>query len=87
MYRKNIDEIYEELSSNKLGLSKEESESRLEKNGPNKLQEKKKEPIWKKILEQFTDILIIILLVAAVVSIIVDPHEWKILCMIIYIST
>ena len=76
MYRKNIDEIYEELSSNKLGLSKEESKSRLEKNGPNKLQEKKKEPIWKKILEQFTDILIIILLVAAVVSIIVDPHEW-----------
>ena len=75
MYRKQINEIYDELKSEKLGLSSTEANDRLTKNGPNRLEEKKKESIWKKILEQFNDILIIILIVAAVVSYIVDPSE------------
>ncbi|MEF9967713.1 MAG: calcium-translocating P-type ATPase, PMCA-type, partial [Longicatena sp.] len=53
-----------------------EIESIREKCGPNELKEEKKQSIFVKFLLQFTDPLIIVLIAAAVVSIVVDPHEW-----------
>ncbi len=60
----------------KNGLTESEAKLRLEKNGKNSLSEKKKEPMIVRFLKQFTDPLIIILLIAAVVSIVVDPTEF-----------
>ena len=44
--------------------------------GENSLTANKKESLFVKFLKQFKDVLIIILLIAAAVSIAVDPHEW-----------
>ena len=61
-------------------LSKGLDESTILKNrtnyGKNVLEEKKKKPLWIKFLLEFKDPLIIILIIAAVVSIIIDFNEW-----------
>ena len=50
------------------GLSQAEAAARLEKNGPNKLKEAEKTPLWKRFLAQLADPMIIMLIVAAVIS-------------------
>jgi len=63
-----INEAMRELNAKTDGLSSEEVQKRLEEFGPNELKkEKRKSPI-KLFLEQFTDILIIILLIATALS-------------------
>ena len=77
MYRKNAKDLILELDSNASeGLSVNEVEKRKEKYGLNELQGKKKQSLFVKFLLEFKDPLIIILLVAAIVSLAVDPHEW-----------
>ena len=51
------------------GLTQTEAETRLAKNGQNRLAEAKKRPYIFKILDQFKDFLVIILIIAAVISI------------------
>ena len=58
------------------GLSTQEAARRLERDGPNRLAEAKREPRWRAFLRQFQDLLIIILLIAAVVSFVVT-REWE----------
>ncbi len=58
------------------GLSTQEAARRLERDGPNRLAEARREPRWRAFLRQFQDLLIIILLVAAVVSLVVT-REWE----------
>ncbi len=69
MYLGSVDEILrgQDVDPAK-GLSDEEAKARLETYGPNKLQEEAKTPLWKRFLDQFKDVLVIILLVAAVIS-------------------
>lgn len=50
------------------GLSSAEALKRLEKYGENKLEENKKKPFYKKLLEQLLDPMVIILIIAAVLS-------------------
>ena len=50
------------------GLSQQEVSDRLARYGPNKLVEEKKKSIWSMVAEQFSDFLVIILLVAAGLS-------------------
>ncbi len=77
MYRKRNVDVVNELGSNvQSGLSSQEVEARREKYGKNALEEHKKETLLVKFLKSFADVLIIILLVAAVISLIVDPLEW-----------
>ena len=54
------------------GLSTEEARKRLQKYGPNELEKEEPESLWDKIKEQFEDILVRLLLIAAIVSFIVS---------------
>lgn len=77
MYKKSSTEVVDLLQSNvKDGLNDQQVEQMRAKHGLNELQETKKEPWIVKFLKQFADVLIIILLIAAVVSLAIDPHEW-----------
>ena len=58
------------------GLSAAEAGRRLERHGPNRLVEAPRAPWWLAFLRQFQDLLIVILLVAAVVSLLVS-REWE----------
>ena len=51
-----------------LGLTEAEAQARLQKNGPNKLDEKPPRTLLQRFLEQIKDVMIIILLAAAVIS-------------------
>ena len=68
-YSASADELLERLgSSPQAGISEEEAAARLEKYGLNRLKEKKKKTNLQRFLEQFKDVMIIILLAAAGVS-------------------
>ena len=74
---KSITEIKEEFNTDlERGLTTEEAKERLEKYGSNALKEKKKTPIIVRFLEQFKDFMVIILLIAAVVSVAINKEEW-----------
>ncbi|MBE6138005.1 MAG: calcium-translocating P-type ATPase, PMCA-type [Erysipelotrichaceae bacterium] len=74
---KKLEELEIEFGTNlEGGLDESQVEQNREKYGKNELEEKKKTPLILKFLGEFKDPLIIILIIAAVVSIIIDPHEW-----------
>ncbi|WP_232504367.1 MULTISPECIES: calcium-transporting P-type ATPase, PMR1-type [Pseudothermotoga] len=85
-YKQSVEDVCSHLGTDPdKGLSSEEAKKRLEKYGPNELAEKKKKTIWRMFFSQFTDFLIIILLVAAGVSILVGESVDAILIMIIVV--
>ncbi len=57
------------------GLSSQEAARRLAEHGPNKLAEGKKKTTGQLFLEQFKDVMIIILLIAALISLVVAVYE------------
>src|SRR5512132_1831752 len=64
-----IDEALQALGSDrKTGLSEAEARERLTKYGRNELAAKAPIPVWRKFLAQFQDILVILLLIAALIS-------------------
>jgi P-type Ca2+ transporter type 2C len=68
-YKKSKDESLSSLETNfETGLLDDQIKARLEKYGPNELKEEERKSFLKKLLAQFTDFLIIILIVAAGVS-------------------
>ncbi|MBC7335182.1 MAG: HAD-IC family P-type ATPase, partial [Clostridia bacterium] len=68
-YARPKSEVLQLLQTDPLkGLSPEEAAKRLAQYGPNELAAEKKTSPWKMLLEQFTSILIVILLAATVVS-------------------
>lgn len=68
------DEVLKALQTDFNGLTDHEASARLEKYGRNELDEGKKKSLFIKFLEQFKNIMVIILLIAAVVSAVVG-HE------------
>lgn len=68
MYNLTIEEILKKIGSSKNGITEDEAKKRLEENGPNKLKEGKKKTMLGRFIDQFKNIMIIILLIAAVVS-------------------
>ncbi|RLI20877.1 cation-translocating P-type ATPase, partial [Candidatus Bathyarchaeota archaeon] len=63
-----VDEVLQALRAEKEGLSTEEVQKRLKEYGPNELKKEKRKSAVRLFLEQFTDILIIILLIATALS-------------------
>ena len=74
-YNMRIDEVYQKLNTTKEGLDEEEALKRLENYGPNKLKEGHNKTLFTKFLDQFKNIMIIILLVAALLSGIISILE------------
>lgn len=64
-----IEETLQALNTKETGLSQEEAQKRLQEFGPNELKKEKGTSPIKLFIEQFTDILIIILLIATGLSI------------------
>lgn len=67
-YLKSADEVFADIGSSANGLTSTEAQTRLEKNGKNKLAEAKKPSVIKKFFAELADPMIIILLIAAAVS-------------------
>jgi len=67
-HRLNIQETFELLSTNQDGLSASAAEAKLLETGPNELDEGKKKSIAGILLAQFKDVMIIILMAAAIIS-------------------
>ena len=76
------EDVLKNLESDELrGLSEEQIAPRVAKYGENKLIDKKKKSMFVRFLEQFKDVMIIILIVAAIVSLVIaciegDPMEF-----------
>ena len=76
------EEILRELQTHSdTGLTRQQAEERLAQYGPNQLREKKKTTNFQRFLEQFKDVMIVILLIAAAISFVIactegDPMEF-----------
>ena len=69
-YQMHEDEVLEALGSDANGLSREKAENLLKTHGENVLRETKKKSVWRVFAEQFADLLVIILIIAAIISMI-----------------
>lgn len=67
-YQKDIETVLKECQSNRMGLTNEEVKKRHQKYGYNILKQKKKEHPFFIFLKQFQDLLVMILILAAIVS-------------------
>ena len=67
-YRKSVQQALDAQQAKMEGLSDQEAGRRREQYGPNKLSEGKKKSVAQVFAEQFKDLLVIILIVAAVIS-------------------
>lgn len=67
-YQMSAKEVYNVLGSNENGLTDIQAEKLLNENGKNTLKEGKKKCIGQVFIEQFCDLLVIILIAAAVIS-------------------
>ncbi|MGN1407609.1 cation-translocating P-type ATPase [Lactobacillus sp.] len=67
-YLQNKDEVLKEFKASPSGLTSEEAKKRLAKYGPNALVEGKKKTVFQVFLEQFKDLMVIILIIAALIS-------------------
>ncbi len=71
-YNLSVEETEKELNTNEEGLSNQEYDLRIEKYGFNELTEKKKESILVKFIEQFKDMMVLVLIIASIISGIID---------------
>ena len=80
-YLESADDVISSLSSSPSGLSDSEASKRLSEYGRNKLEEKKKDGIIKQFLSKLADPMLIILMIAAVLSVITSTAsgetEWS----------
>ncbi len=74
-YLEQVDKVFDHVKSSENGISSAEAEKRLAENGKNKLEEGKKKTMFQRVLEQLSDPMIIILIIAAVISAITEWVE------------
>lgn len=67
-YRQTTLQVLERLHATPQGLLTTEAMEQLQKNGPNELPQGKKITLWQRIIAQFKDLMILILMAAAVVA-------------------
>ena len=69
-YQLEKEEVVEVVKSKHQGLSEKEVFQRQQQDGKNVLEESKPKPVWLIFLEQFKDLLVLILIAAAIISMI-----------------
>lgn len=69
-----IKETYEKYETSQDGLSDAEALARLQRNGKNILRQKPKKTIWQMLIEQLSDVMVMILIAAAALSVVLN--EW-----------
>ncbi|MBR5239606.1 MAG: cation-translocating P-type ATPase [Clostridia bacterium] len=74
-YQKSMDEVFLELGVTKQGYTSEQAARVLEEKGPNVLKEGKRKSTLQVFLSQFADLLVIILMIAAVISMVSGNME------------
>ena len=75
-YSNHVEEVLDAYETDRTrGLTADEAQQRLERYGENKLNEKKKKTFLQRFFGQFKDVMIIILLIAAVISFVVACVE------------
>lgn len=74
-FRVPVGQVLEQLDSKREGLSEKEASKRQKQYGKNQIQERKKKAWWQVFLMQFQDLLVWILITAAVVSALTDNGE------------
>ena len=74
-YLEQISDVLANVKSSENGLTVADAEKRLAENGKNKLAEGKKKTMLQRVLEQLSDPMIIILIIAAVISAITEWFE------------
>ena len=84
-YTKNSEEVFEELNTSQDGLNSDQVEKRLEEYGPNELVERGIRSPWSVLLGQFTDTMVIILIVAAIISFFLGHSTDAIIILIIVV--
>ncbi len=67
-YKLTSEEVLKRFDSNSFGLTDAEATDRLNRYGPNEIVEKKKTPAFLQFLKQFTEVLLVISQIAAVVA-------------------
>lgn len=71
-HKKTVETVVAEIKTDlRTGLTQKEAESRLLQYGPNQLEKEEEESLFEKIKEQFEDLLVRILLLAAIISFII----------------
>ena len=84
-YRLGIEEIFELLETGKKGLSSVNAEEKLSLLGLNELSAGKKNGAWRILLAQFKDVMILVLLAAAIISGIIGDLTDTIVILVIVI--
>ncbi len=74
-YKQTAEEALQSQGATSSGLSPQEAAARLERFGPNKLSEGKKKSVAAVFAEQFKDLLVVILIIAAIISAISENVE------------
>ncbi|MFN2364288.1 MAG: HAD-IC family P-type ATPase, partial [Halarsenatibacteraceae bacterium] len=74
-YRQKGQEVLDDLNTSKEGLSDQEAAKRLQEDGKNVLDAKGEKSLGRIVLEQFKDVLVILLLIAAVMSFIIGSYR------------
>ena len=68
-YRETVEQVLAALQSHgERGVSEAEAQKRLESFGRNELAAEDAVPAWRRFLAQFTDVLVILLLIATAIS-------------------
>ena len=67
-----VEETEKALNTTEEGLSDAEAAKRLAAYGPNNLRQKKAKSVWRMIWEQLTDVMVLILIAAAIFSFIMS---------------
>jgi Ca2+-transporting ATPase len=84
---KDIDALLLELHTNgATGLTEDEAQKRLLEHGPNELEKKPPTPLWRMFLEQFSDLLVILLIVSACISFGLGSYEASVTIILIVIG-
>ena len=82
-YKKNIKEIFEYFKSSKHGLTDSQYEKNKKDFGTNVIKEKENKSIIKVFFEQFKDMLVIILVISAIISIFLNEIESTIVIFVV----